>query len=218
MKCRIIPPVLTVLLAAALLGGCGQPQLEERAFPLALAVAPSDEQGMYGFSFFFEDTALADAAMYHKDNCCVTGRDYADAYEFFSHAQAAEPDDRQMQAIILSERLLSDQEFLRDFISDAVTQHHFSWNTRIYLVGDGAGGVDVQALSDGTGAHVGTYLSDIAENMERHGEGSVPTVGALYQELFDHEGELAVPLLQQGDIVYVKGWRTLPEFSTWTEK
>lgn len=219
MKYQKVLLSVVLLLSAALLGGCSRPQLEERAFPLALAVAPADRQGMYEFTFFFEDTALADAAMYHKENCCVTGTDYADAYDFFAGAQAAEPDDRHMQAVILSGRLLSDEDFLTEFVAYAVNAHHFSWNTRVYVLDEpmdeGAEKApdiaDMQALAESAGDHVGTYLSDVAQNLKRQGAGSVPTIGALYQELYNREGGVNLPLLQSGSALYVKGWQEFPE-------
>ena len=47
--------ILVLLFGTALLSGCGQLEIEDRAFPLALAIAPAENEGSYEFSFFFEE-------------------------------------------------------------------------------------------------------------------------------------------------------------------
>ena len=53
-------------LLAVFLTGCGQLEIEDRAFPLALAITPADQKGLYDFSFFFEEMDTEGSSLYHK--------------------------------------------------------------------------------------------------------------------------------------------------------
>lgn len=196
------------LLAVCLcLGGCGQLEIEERAFPLALAIAPADGQGDYAFTFFFEEMESAGSSLYHKENIRVTADGYAQAYMTFGRAQAAQPDDSHMQVILLSEQLLDDQAFLDSFYSYAMKEHHFSWNTMVYLTTADAS-ADA-GLAEYTGGRPGSYLRDMAQSDEQEKTAGVPTLGDLYMEQHNREKVLLLPVLREEMPPYVDHYRLL---------
>lgn len=193
-----------LILSTFILGGCGQPELEERAFPLALAVAADEESGKFRFSFFFEETSLADAQMYHKENVCVTADSYAQALAWLDRAQPAGVDDRHLKVLLLTRELVQNRVFMREFCSYGMQEHHFSWNTYVYLTD--AASVTDEGLVTCTGGRPGSYLRDLAEHMEKAGAGVVPTLGSLYQAQYDARRQPRLPLLVQKEQLFVQSY------------
>lgn len=197
-----------VLIAALLcLTGCGQLEIEERSFPLALAVTPAETQGSYDFTFFFEEMESAGSSLYHKDNVTVTASGYAQAYTKFGRMQPASPDDSHMQVILMSEELLQEQAFLDSFYNYAMKQHHFSWNTMVYLMENDT--LEEEKLADHTGEHPGSYFMAMARSDEQEKTAGVPTLGDLYMERQNCEKVLLLPVLGDELPPYVDHYRLL---------
>ena len=180
-------------LLAVFLTGCGQLEIEDRAFPLALAITPADQKGLYDFSFFFEEMDTEGSSLYHKEDASVTAAGYPQAFTLFGRTQPAGLDDSHMQVILLSEKLLSDDEFQESFYPYFMKEHHFSWNTMVYLLGDHS--IAPEDLKESTGGRTGTYLRAVAESDEQEKTASVPTLGDLYKEWNNHEKILLLPVL-----------------------
>lgn len=188
---RLFAVLLMIL--PAFLTGCGQLEIEDRAFPLALAVAPADQEGLYDFSFFFEEMDTEGSSLYHKEDAVVTAAGYPQAFTLFGRTQPAGLDDSHMQVILLSEKLLNDDEFLESFYPYFIKEHHFSWNTMVYLLDDHS--IAPEDLKESTGGRTGTYLRAMAESDEQEKTASVPTLGDLYKEWNNHEKILLLPVL-----------------------
>ena len=188
---RIIAGLLTLF--AVLLTGCGQMEIEDRAFPLALAVTPTAQSGWYEFSFFFEETDTEGSNLYHKEDAVVTAAGYPQAFTLFGRTQPAGLDDSHMQVILLSEKLLADEQFLESFYQYFLKEHHFSWNTMVYLLDEAS--IAPEDLKESTGGRTGTYLRDMAQSDEQEKTAGVPTLGDLYMEWNNHEKILLLPIL-----------------------
>lgn len=173
--------------------GCSQLQIEDRAFPLALAIAPAGREGLYEFSFFFEEMDTEGSDLYHKEDAVVTAGGYPQAFTLFGRTQPAGLDDSHMQVILLSEELLEDEEFLESFYPYFLKEHHFSWNTMVYLLDEGS--IDPKDLKESTGGRTGTYLRDMAQSDEQEKTAGVPTLGDLYMEWNNRESILLLPVL-----------------------
>ena len=196
-----------VLLCALLQAGCGQLEIEDRAFPLALAIAPAEQNELYEFSFFFEEMDIEGSSLYHKENAAVTAAGYPQAYTLFGRAQAAGLDDSHMQVILLSEQLLGDEKFLESFYPYFIKEHHFSWNTMVYLLDEHS--IAPQELGESTGERTGTYLRDMAQSDEQEKTAGVPTLGDLYMEWNNREKILLLPVLADGAPPSVDHYRML---------
>ena len=188
---RIFAGVLALL--SVLLTGCGQMEIEDRAFPLALAVTPADQEGLYDFSFFFEEMDTEGSSLYHKEDAVVTAAGYPQAFTLFGRTQPAGLDDSHMQVILLSEKLLGDEQFLESFYQYFMKEHHFSWNTMVYLLDEHS--IAPEDLKESTGGRTGTYLRDMAQSDEQEKTAGVPTLGDLYMEWNNHEKILLLPVL-----------------------
>lgn len=182
-----------LLLLSVCLSGCGQLEIENRAFPLALAVTPADQSGQYEFSFFFEEMDTEGSSLYHKEDASVTAAGYPQAFTLFGRTQPAGLDDSHMQVILLSERLLNDEPFLESFYQYFMKDHHFSWNTMVYLLDERS--IAPEDLKESTGGRTGTYLRDMAQSDEQEKTAGVPTLGDLYKEWTNHERILLLPVL-----------------------
>lgn len=191
----------------ALLTGCSRLQIEDRAFPLALAVTPADQGGYYEFSFFFEEIDTGASSLYHKEDAVVTAGGYPQAFTLFGRTQPAGLDDSHMQVILLSEKLLEDKEFLGSFYPYFLKEHHFSWNTMVYLLDEGS--IDPKDLKESTGGRTGTYLRDMAQSDEQEKTAGVPTLGDLYMEWNNRENILLLPVLAEGAPPAVDHYRLL---------
>lgn len=188
---RIFAGLLALL--SVLLTGCGQMEIEDRAFPLALAVTPADQEGSYDFSFFFEEMDTEGSSLYHKEDALVTAAGYPQAFTLFGRTQPAGLDDSHMQVILLSEKLLGDEQFLESFYQYFMKEHHFSWNTMVYLLDEHS--IAPEDLKESTGGRTGTYLRDMAQSDEQEKTAGVPTLGDLYMEWNNHEKILLLPVL-----------------------
>ena len=202
---RICAGLLIIL--AALLTGCGQLEIEDRAFPLALAVTPAQQEGLYDFSFFFEETDTEGSSLYHKEDATVTAAGYPQAFTLFGRSQAAGLDDSHMQVILLSEQLLYDEPFLESFYQYFLKGHHFSWNTMVYLLDEHS--IAPEDLKESTGGRTGTYLRDMAQSDEQEKTSGVPTLGDLYKEWNNHEKILLLPVLADSKLPSVDHYRLL---------
>lgn len=182
-----------LVLLSVLLTGCGQLEIEDRAFPLALAVTPAEQEGLYDFAFFFEEMDTEGSSLYHKEDAVVTAAGYPQAFTLFGRTQPAGLDDSHMQVILLSEKLLSDDEFLESFYRYFMKEHHFSWNTMVYLLDEHS--IAPENLKESTGGRTGTYLRDMAQSDEQEKTAGVPTLGDLYKEWNNRETILLLPVL-----------------------
>ena len=196
-----------LLLLAVFLTGCGQLEIEDRAFPLALAVTASEQEGLYDFSFFFEEMDTEGSSLYHKEDAVVTAAGYPQAFTLFGRTQPAGLDDSHMQVILLSEKLLDDDEFLESFYQYFMKENHFSWNTMVYLLDEHS--IAPEDLKESTGGRIGTYLRDMAQSDEQEKTAGVPTLGDLYMEWNNHEKILLLPVLADNAPPSVDHYRML---------
>lgn len=206
-KKRMCSVCVLLLLATGLCTGCGQLEIEDRAFPLALAVAPAEQENLYEFSFFFEEMETEGSSLYHKEDAVVTAGGYPQAFTVFGRAQAAGLDDSHMQVILLAESLLRDTDFLESFYGYYIKEHHFSWNTMVYLLDDAS--IKPEELKESTGGRTGTYLRGMAESDEQEKTAGVPTLGDLYMEWNNRETILLLPVLSDSTPPSVDHYRML---------
>lgn len=200
---------LAMLLCMAILclTGCGQLEIEERAFPLALCISPSEMEGMYDFFFYFEEMESAGSSLYHKEDTVVQAGGYPQAYTMFGRVQAAQLDDSHMKVLLISEEFLEDAAAWESFLQYAMKEHHFSWNTMVYLFSAES---DVpKQLSEGTGGRPASYLRAMAESDEQEKTASVPTLGDLYMERNNREKVLLLPMLAKSAPPFVERYRLL---------
>lgn len=198
---------ILLLFALAFQTGCGQLEIEDRAFPLALTITPAGQNGLYQFLFYFEETDAEDSGLYHKEDTCVTAAGYPQAFAMLGRRQSGGLDDTHMQVILLSENLLDDEPFLESFYQYFMKEHHFSWNTMVYLLDEHSAAPD--SLKKGTDGRTGTYLRNMAQSDEQEKTAGVPTLGDLYMEWNNHEQILLLPVLSDDEQPAVDHYRLL---------
>ena len=203
---RLIRSALLMMILG-LLTGCGQLEIEDRAFPLALAITPAKTDGYYEFQFLFEEMDTEGSSLYHKEDAVVTATGYPQAFTMFGRVQAAGLDDSHMQVILLSEKLLDDESFLESFYGYFQKEHHFSWNTMVYLLDEDS--VSPEDLRESTDNRTGTYLREMAQSDEQEKTAGVPTLGDLYKEWNNHETILLFPVLSGSTPPSVDHYRML---------
>lgn len=205
--CKKRLSVILLLLGTVFQTGCGQLEIEDRAFPMALAVTPAGQSEGYQFSFFFEETDTEGSSLYHKEDTSLTAAGYPQAFAMLGRRQSGGLDDSHMQVILLSESLLRDEAFLESFYQYFMKEHHFSWNTMVYLL-DGHS-VDPEHLKKSTDGRAGTYLRDMAQSDEQEKTAGVPTLGDLYKEWNNRDQILLLPVLADDAQPFVDHYRLL---------
>ncbi|MDD6037649.1 MAG: GerAB/ArcD/ProY family transporter [bacterium] len=188
--------ICLVLCMSFFLTGCGQSQIEERAYPLALAVRP-EKDGLYSFTFSFEDVNPSEQGLYHNEDTTVVAEGYPQAFYRFQSMQASVLDDSHVQALLLSEELLTDRDFLDSFYHFFVNEHHFSWNTSVYLTYEDT--PKPKELKKHTGGRLGTYLHEMASSDTQQKTSHVPTLGELYKDWNNRNDALLLPVLGKRD-------------------
>lgn len=191
---------------SVLLTGCGQLEIEDRAFPLALSVKPGDD-GLYEFSFFFEEVDTDGGGLYHMEDAVVKAAGYPQAFTLFGREQAAQLDDSHMKVVLLAQELLDDRAFLESFYGYFMKEDHFSWNTMVYLLDDES--TEPGEMKEKTGGRLGTYLRNMAESDEQERTAAVPTLGELYKEWNNHTKVLLLPVLGESALPSVTHYRLL---------
>jgi serine protease inhibitor ecotin len=176
---------LPLLLFVLCLMGCQRLEIEERSFPLAMAVTSGEGEGLYEFSFFFEEN---DSDASNRKNTTVQAAGYPEAFALFERSQAGQVDTSHMQVILLQEELLEDTEFLEGLYGALIREQHFSWNTLVYLLDDDS--MDAETLAACTDGRPGSYLRQVAES-----SGDQPVLGDLYMEWNNREQTLLLPVL-----------------------
>lgn len=81
MKNRIVTIAFAIFLAVLCLGGCGNTELEERNFPLAVAVTGTEEN--YQMAFGFEQLKDVADEKSEKENTSVLLAEGKDCMELF---------------------------------------------------------------------------------------------------------------------------------------
>ena len=198
MKNRIVTIAFAIFLAVLCLGGCGNTELEERNFPLAVAVTGTDEN--YQMAFGFEQLKDVADEKSEKENTSVLLAEGKDCMELFLHADGENPgemDYNHLKALILSRSLLENEEQLGTFLGYLEEENLFSRNTLLFVTDDEP--EQVMEMDAVLKEPVGTYLNERIASDERLKNSEAVTLGSLFR-IWENENEnLWIPCITCGE-------------------
>lgn len=198
MKNRIVTIAFAIFLAVLCLGGCGNTELEERNFPLAVAVTGTEEN--YQMAFGFEQLKDVADEKSEKENTSVLLAEGKDCMELFLHADGENPgemDNNHLKALILSRSLLENEEQLGTFLGYLEEENLFSRNTLLFVTDDEP--EQVMEMDAVLKEPVGTYLNERIASDERLKNSEAVTLGSLFR-IWENENEnLWIPCITCGE-------------------
>ena len=187
MKNRIVTIVSMIFLAVLCLGGCGNTELEERNFPLAVAVTLTKEN--YQMAFGFEQLKNVADEKSEKENTSILLAEGKDCMELFLHADGENPgemDYNHLKALILNRSLLEDEKRLGAFLGYLEEENLFSRNTLLFVTEDEPD--QVMEMDTVLKEPVGTYLNERIASDERFKDSEAVTLGSLFR-IWENENE-----------------------------
>lgn len=179
---------------AMLLCGCSVTELEDRGFPLAIAIDKAEE-GMV-VSFDLPDlSAVSDGKNPSGEpvSLSVEGGAYFEAQKAYENNTNKVLDYNHLKAIILSREFLQDDTALRELLAWLEGEEVLARNICLFAAEDSAAGI--LTLKDRTETSVGNYLEQMVETQQDFRENKVATIGALMNQWHNQNELLLLPVL-----------------------
>lgn len=187
-----------LMVLSLLLCGCGDHELENRSFPLAVGLE-SEKQGC---RVVFNFPVLSEVANENADGSYTAvaskkGRDFFTIQKNYEKNSSKSIDFSHNKALILSEEFLKDEEKLQKFLEYAKTQELMARNTYLFVT-------DLKmehlfGLDQNLEKPLGTYLEELLESDEDYKDKRIMTLGRLYDERQNQMETLYIPVLGEKD-------------------
>ncbi len=207
MKCRRVNLFL-IFGMSILLSGCGSRELEERKFPLVLAVDKSTtetggEENTEGKSKkgFQITTGYQDLSQVADQNAksggsAPTKTEEMSWYEAFEENDAGNPktiDYNHLKAVILSQEVLNDKTMLEEFLDFVKEQEVFARNTLLFTSDKKA--EEILKLEGKLELPVGTWLEELTADDREVDNSAIVTLGSLLNEYENRMENIYIPVL-----------------------
>lgn len=189
--------------------GCGSTELEERKFPLILAVDKNpieegepEDGGKSSFQICMGFQNLSEVADEKAKDAgsAPTKTEEMSWYDAFEESDASSPkmmDYNHMKAIILSREILEDKEMLEELLDFVKEQEVFARNTLLFT-GEGKAS-DVLKMEGKLDLPVGTWLEEMAAGNVELKDPAIVTLGSLLNEYENRMENLYIPVVKVED-------------------
>ena len=203
--------VCTCLLLAGMcltFSGCESTELEERKFPLVIAVDKkslgAEEEGgnlsSFQISMGFQNLAEVADEKAKDAGSAPTKTEEMSWYEAFEESDASSPkmmDYNHLKAIILSRELLEDKEMLEELLDFVKEQEVFARNTLLFTSESEA--ANILELEGELDLPVGTWLEEMAAGNTELKDPAIVTLGSLLNEYENRMENLYIPALEAAE-------------------
>lgn len=185
---------LLIAFMAVLLCGCGDNELENRSFPLAVGMEEEKEECRLVFNF----PVLSEVADENTDGndttqATVKGKDFFTMQKNYEKNNSKRIDFSHNKALILSVDLLKDEDRLQDFIDYTMNQELMARNTYLFVTDMPM--EELFSLDKNLDKPLGTYLEELLESDEDYRNKQIMTLGKLYDERINQMETLYIPVL-----------------------
>lgn len=180
--------------------GCRTVQLEDRGFPLVLAI----DKGQEGIilSYDFSD----------KESFSVEGEKYEQAQKAYENNTNQVLDYNHLKAIILSMDFLRDPQAMRELLGWLEGEEVVARNTCLFAAKDS--GAEILTLKETLEESVGTYLEQMVETQKDYKDQKVVTIGDAMNQWHNRNELLLIPVLEnQGGVPAITSYAALDAFS-----
>lgn len=189
------------LLAAVfsiLLCGCGDHELENRSFPLAVGLESEKEGCLAVFNFpVLSEVANENADGSYTAVAVERGSDFFSIQKNYEKNSSKSIDFSHNKALILSEEFLKDEKKLQEFTEYAKTQELMARNTYLFVTKMKT--EKLFGLDENLEKPLGTYLEELLESDEDYKDKRIMTLGKLYDEQKNQMETLYIPVLGEKD-------------------
>ncbi len=186
--------VILLISTTLALVGCKGTELEDRSFPMLVAVT-CNEENQVGMSCVFPKQQNAQGATSNSGNE-NTSLEYATnfetAWDNYEKSLNRVADYNHLKVILLSESFLENEKQYYEMIDLLQKKNTFPRNTYICVTND------VQAMLDtekNLSVDLGTYIEDLFENHDYAKEHKLPTIGNLIDEKENKQKIIELPYL-----------------------
>lgn len=196
-----------------LLGGCRVTELEDRGFPLAIAIDTAEEGMVVSFDLP-NLTAVSDGKNPSGEpvSLSVEGSAYFQAQKAYENNTNKVLDYNHLKAIILSRELLMDEHGLRELLDWLEGEEVLARNICLFAAQDSA--AQILTLTDRTETSVGNYLEQMVETQQDFRENKVATIGALMNQWHNQNELLLIPeLSDNGGIPSITSYLVMDGFA-----
>lgn len=188
--------------------GCESTELEERKFPLVIAVDKkslgAEEEGgnlsSFQISMGFQNLAEVADEKAKDAGSAPTKTEEMSWYEAFEESDANSPkmmDYNHLKAIILSRELLEDKEMLEELLDFVKEQEVFARNTLLFTSESEA--ANILELEGELDLPVGTWLEEMAAGNTELKDPAIVTLGSLLNEYENRMENLYIPALEAAE-------------------
>lgn len=187
---------IMIAFMALLLSGCGDNELENRSFPLAVGI--EKEKDKEDCSLVFNFPVLSEVADENADGndttqATVEGKDFFTMQKNYEKNNSKSIDFSHNKALILSVDLIKDEKKLQEFIDYTMTQELMARNTYLFVTDMPM--EELFSLDKNLEKPLGTYLEELLESDEDYKNKQIMTLGKLYDERINQMETLYIPVL-----------------------
>ena len=197
--------ILLVCFLATGLIGCQATQLENRCFPMMVAVDYDKENKQILYYENFSDTkenSKDGGSINEMKSPVATGKDFAEGMANFEMTLSKVPDYNHLKVIVIGETLMEQEEAYHDMLQTLIGWETFPRNTYVCVTEDI---MNMIGLKDSLPQELGTLMEEYLEN---HEEENIPilSLGDMMDEEANQEMILYAPYLTaEGDHIKWQG-------------
>lgn len=145
------------------------------------------------------------------DSFRVTADSYYEAWKTYEADSENSLDYNHLKVLVLGMDFLEDEKMLGDFLKFSMSQETFARNTLVFVASPDAS--EVLALNDGLDTPIGTFLEEMAANSNDYKTSAFPTLGDLYNEYYNRDELLFLPVLNDnGGVPVISEYYLLKDF------
>lgn len=189
---------IVIAFMAVLLCGCGDHELENRSFPLAVGMEKEEEDCLLVFNFpVLSEVANENADGNDTTQATVQGRDFFTMQKDYEKNNSKRIDLSHNKALILSVDFLKDEEKLQNFVDYTMNQELMARNTYLFVTDMPM--EELFSLDKNLEKPLGTYLEELLESDDDYKNKQIMTLGKLYDERANQMETLYIPVLGAQD-------------------
>lgn len=199
--------ILILLLSGILLclGGCGNNELENRSFPLAVGMETADEESRMVFNFpVLSEIANENADGSYMSTASMTGKDFFSIENNYAKSDSKTIDFSHCKALVIGENFFEDEKKMDALVSYLQNQNRVARNTYLFITKLPM--EELFAMDENLEKPLGTYLEELLESDESLKNKQIMTLGKYMDERKNRKEIIYIPVIgNQNDSPAVTG-------------
>ena len=199
--------ILILLLSGILLclGGCGNNELENRSFPLAVGMETADEESRMVFNFpVLSEIANENADGSYMSTASMTGKDFFTIENNYAKSDSKTIDFSHCKALVIGENFFEDEKKMDALVSYLQNQNRVARNTYLFITKLPM--EELFAMDENLEKPLGTYLEELLESDESLKNKQIMTLGKYMDEQKNRKEIIYIPVIgNQNDSPAVTG-------------